>query len=127
MQRLSLYKNVPLAKKRKAMLRAGRYDGIYRATVEMCLPGEIWLYRFNRGILLFWNPIDLFLDNDLQTIHHPAYFTVTRQNAFLQNTSLTIMLPFSDFRLEKIVLQANTTFKFQVLRSNPLLAEFKLR
>ena len=34
-------------------IRAGRYDGIYRATVEMCLPGEIWLYRFNRGILLF--------------------------------------------------------------------------
>ena len=33
--------------------RAGRYDGIYRATVEMCLPGEIWPYRFNRGILLF--------------------------------------------------------------------------
>ena len=31
--------------------RAGRYDGIYRATVEMCLPGEIWPYRFNRGIL----------------------------------------------------------------------------
>ena len=59
--------------------RAGRYDGIYRATVEMCLPGEIGLYRFNRGILLFWNPIDLFLDNDLQTIH-PAYYTVTRQN-----------------------------------------------
>ena len=34
--------------------RAGRYDGIYRATVEMCLPGEIWLYRFNRGILLYY-------------------------------------------------------------------------
>ena len=34
-------------------VRAGRYDGIYRATVEMCLPGEIWPYRFNRGILLF--------------------------------------------------------------------------
>ena len=36
-----------------AHTRAGRYDGIYRATVEMCLPGEIWPYRFNRGILLF--------------------------------------------------------------------------
>ena len=31
--------------------QAGRYDGIYRATVEMCLPGEIWLYRFNCDIL----------------------------------------------------------------------------
>ena len=33
--------------------KAGRYDGIYHATVEMCLPGEIWLYRFNRGILYY--------------------------------------------------------------------------
>jgi len=31
------------------------------------------------------------------------------------------------FRLEKIVLQANRTLKFQVLRSNPLLADFKLQ
>ena len=26
---------------------------VYRATVEMCLPGEIWLYSFNRGILYY--------------------------------------------------------------------------
>src|SRR4029434_3834178 len=109
--------------------RAGRYDGIYRATVEMCLPGEIWPYRFNRGILLFRNPIDLFLDNDLRTILHPSYYTVTRQNNrhSSKNTSLTILLPFRDFRKKKIVLHANRTFKFQVLRSNPLLADFKLQ
>ena len=28
---------------------------------------------------------------------------------------------------KEIVLQANRTFKFQVLRSNPLLADFKLQ
>ena len=77
-------------------VRAGRYGGIYRATVEMCLPGEIWLYRFNRAVLLFGQnrvTIDLFLDNDLRTILHPSYYTVTRQNNrhSSKNTSLTIL------------------------------------
>ena len=40
---------------------------------------------------------------------------------------LMILLPFRDFRSEKSVLQANRTLKFQVLRSNPLLADFKLQ
>src|SRR4029434_6648422 len=40
---------------------------------------------------------------------------------------LMILLPFHDFRKEKNVLQANRILTFQVLRSNPLLADFKLQ
>src|SRR4029434_3103599 len=40
---------------------------------------------------------------------------------------LMILLPFRDFRQEEIVLHTNRTLKFQVLRSNPLLADFKLQ
>src|SRR4029434_5292168 len=42
--------------------RAGRYDCIYRATVEMCPPGEIWLYRLTAVYSYFEIQSGLFLD-----------------------------------------------------------------
>src|SRR4029434_8150813 len=101
------------------------------------------MQQYKSPIKLPAKPLNVVEDNNQQSkkgrhkciyltysIPYPTYYTVTCQNDrrhSSKSTTLTILLQFCDFRLEKIVLQENISLKFQVLRSNPLLADFALR